>query len=990
LLATQVVSRIRRAFEVELPLRALFEAPTIRRLATRVDSLRGIGEVPLPPVVPVDRSGALPLSFAQERLWFLERMEPEAGVYNMPARIRLRGALDAETLRRALETVVHRHEALRTRVREDAAGPVQTVAAAGRFDLPLFFAEDEANAKRLLDEEAWRPIDLEHGPSMRAMLVRIAPDEHVLALNVHHALADGWSLGLMLREMEIAYAAFVSGGEPSLSAVPLQYGDFAAWQRAHLTGERIAAEARWWRERLAGAPPLLELATDRPRPARQSFRGAALAVHLSPDTVRRVKALAAAEGATPFMALLAAFQVLLGRLANQDDVVVGTPVAGRSRAETEGIVGLFVNTLPLRADLSADPAFRALLAQVRETTLGAFAHQELPFEKLVEALNVERSLSHAPVFQVMFALGTHEAALPALPEVEASWDELELRAAKFDLSLSLEETADGGMEGALEYAADLFDAATAERIAARYALLLDALAGDPDARVSSAGALVPGERERLAAWSDGGPAAAPLAGHALFERWAARTPDAPAISWDGGGLSYAELDRRANQLARHLQALGAGPETVVAIMLERSPDQVAAVLAAWKAGAAYLPIDPAYPAERRAYMLADSGARVLLARPGAADGLSTGARVEAMDRAWAAAGALPDAPLGLEIDVSGLAYVIYTSGSTGRPKGVMVTHRGLANLAAGQAWGFGIVPGMRVLQFASFSFDAALADLVSTLGNGATLVLAGPDALFPGRPLAETLRDRGIEMVFLPPAAWSVLPDVELPALRSVISGGEACPPEVVARWSPGRRFVNAYGPTEATVCASYAVLTGTPARPPLGGPMAGMRTYVLDRALCPSPSGVPGEICIGGVGVARGYHGRPALTAERFVPDASSPTPGARMYRTGDLGRWTAEGQLEYLGRLDHQVKLRGFRIELGEIEAALAEQPAVREALVMVRTAAGDARLVAYVTPRGAEEPDGAALRAALRRTLPEHMVPSDVVVLPAFPVTPNGKVV
>ena len=989
LLATQVVSRIRRALDTELPLRALFEAPTVRRLAARVDAVRGTGEAPLPPVVPTDRTGALPLSFEQERLWFLERMEPEAGVYNMPARIRLRGALDAEALRRGLETVVHRHEALRTRVHETAAGPVQTVAAPERFDLPLYLADDEASARRVLDDEAWRPIDLERGPATRAMLVRVGPDEHVLALNVHHALADGWSLGMVLRETAAAYTAFARGAEPALPPVPLQYGDFAAWQRTHLTAERIAAEARWWRERLAGAPPLLELATDRPRPARQSFRGAARAVHLPLDLVRRVKALAAAEGATPFMALLAAFQVLLGRLASQDDVVVGTPVAGRGRAETEAIVGLFVNTLALRADLSADPSFRALLAQVRETTLGAFAHQELPFEKLVETLNVERSLSHAPVFQVMFALGTHEAALPALPDVQASWDELELRAAKFDLSLSLEETADGAMEGALEYAADLFDAATAERIATRFALLLDALAAEPDARVSAAGALVPGEREQLARWSDGGPPAPPLAGHALFERWAARTPDAPAISFDGGDLSYAELDRRANRLARRLQALGAGPEEVVAIMLERSPDQVAAVLAAWKAGAAYLPIDPAYPAERRAFMLADSGARVLLTREGAADGLVTAARIETMAEAWAAAEALSDAPLGGEADHAGLAYVIYTSGSTGRPKGVMVTHLGLANLAAGQAWGFGIVPAMRVLQFASFSFDAALADLVSTLGNGATLVLAGPDALLPGRPLAETLRDRAIEMVFLPPAAWSVLPEMELPALRSVISGGEACPPEVVARWSPGRRFVNAYGPTEATVCASYAVLRGAPARPPLGQPMAGMRTYVLDRALCPSPPGVPGEICIGGIGVARGYHGRAGLTAGRFVPDPSSPAPGARMYRTGDLGRWTAEGQLEYLGRLDHQVKLRGFRIELGEIEAALTEQPGVREALAMIRAAAGDARLVAYVTPRDGAEPEGAELRAALRRTLPEHMVPSDVVVVPAFPVTPNGKV-
>ncbi|HEX6751659.1 MAG TPA: amino acid adenylation domain-containing protein [Longimicrobium sp.] len=992
LLATQVVSRIRRALGAEVPLRAVFEAPTVRRLAARVDALAGTGEARLPPVVPVDRAGALPLSFEQERLWFLERMEPEAGVYNMPVRIRLRGSLNAEALRRALETVVHRHEALRTLVGEEAAGPVQTVAPPARLDLPLVVAENEADARGVMDEEAWRPIDLERGPPTRALLVRVADDEHVLALNVHHALADGWSLGIILREASAAYEALARGDDPHLPEVPLQYGDFAAWQRMHLTADRIAAMAGWWRERLAGAPPLLELATDRPRPARQSFRGAALPVHLPAELVRRVKALAQAEGATAFMALLAGFQVLLGRLANQDDVVVGTPVAGRGRAETEGIVGLFVNTLALRTDLSANPGFRALLGQVRETTLGAFARQELPFEKLVEALNVERSLSHAPVFQVMFELNSQETGNLALPGVAASYDELEKRAAKFDLTLSLEETADGAMEGALEYATDLFDAATAERIAVRYRVLLEALAAAPDAPVAAVEMLLPGERERLAAWSDGGPAVGPLAGHRLVERWVARTPDATALLLDDGtAWSYAELDRRANRLARHLRALGAGPERVVAIMLERSADQVAAVLAAWKAGAAYLPIDPAYPAERRAYMLADSGAGIVLTRAGLADGMDTAAaRVETMEQAWAAADALSDVPLDVEVDDAGIAYLIYTSGSTGRPKGVMVTHAGLENLAEGQSWGFGIRPGMRVLQFASFSFDAALADFVSTLGNGATLVLAAPDALLPGRPLADTLRGREIEMVFLPPSAWAVLPEVELPALKTVISGGEACPPEVVARWSPGRRFVNAYGPTETTVCASCAVLEGSPAgRAPIGAPMQGLRVHVLDRAGHPAPVGIPGDLCIGGIGVARGYHGRPGLTAERFVPDAHAPEPGARMYRTGDLARWTAEGQLEYLGRLDHQVKLRGFRIELGEVEAALAGRPEVREALALVRPSpAGDPRLVAYVTPGGAEA-DGTALRSALRRSLPEHMVPAEVVALDAFPLTPNGKV-
>ncbi|MBV9110592.1 MAG: amino acid adenylation domain-containing protein, partial [Gemmatimonadetes bacterium] len=596
LLATQVVSRIRRELGVELPLRALFEAPTVRRLAARVDALRGTGEAPLPPVTPVDRTGALPASFAQERMWVIERMEPGAGLYNMPVRIRLRGAVDGEALRRALELVVHRHEALRTRIREVDGAPVQEVGAPEPVHLPVIDAADEAEARRILDDDAWRPVDLERGPVLRALLVRIRADEQVLALNVHHALADGWSLGIVLREMSAAYAALAAGAVPSLPPVPLQYGDFAAWQRAHLTPERIDAEAAWWRARLAGAPPLLDLPGDHPRPARRTLRGGAVPVRISAEVAARVRALAADAGATPFMALLAAFQALLGRLANQDDVVAGTPVAGRGQAETEGIAGLFVNTLALRADLSADPAFRALLAQVRETTLAAFAHQDLPFEKVVEALGVERSLSHAPVFQAMFELTGAEAGRLEIPGAAASFDELSVRAAKFDLALALEDAGDGGWEGALEYAADLFEPETAARIAARYAVLLDALSAAPDARISAAPALLPGERERLAAWSDGGPPVPPVSAAALFARTVERRPYAPALAFESTVLSYAALGRRAGALAARLREIGVGPDTVVAIMLERGPEQIVATLAVWMAGGAYLPIDPVYPA----------------------------------------------------------------------------------------------------------------------------------------------------------------------------------------------------------------------------------------------------------------------------------------------------------------------------------------------------------------------------------------------------------
>ncbi|HVG43810.1 MAG TPA: amino acid adenylation domain-containing protein, partial [Longimicrobium sp.] len=559
LLATQVVSRIRQAFGAEVPLRAVFEAPTVRRLAARVEALRADGD-PLPPVTPADRSRPLPLAFAQERMWFLERLVPDAGIYNMPVALRLTGALEVEALRGALETVVDRHEALRTVIRSAGDGRVQEIDEPRPFALPVVDAAGEDEARAMVSEHAWRPFDLEHGPVFRALLVRLSADVHLLALNLHHSMGDGWSLGILFRELSGAYAALARGEEPALPPVPLQYADFAAWQREHLVGERLDRELAYWRGRLEGAPPLLELPSDRPRPPRQSFRGADLPVHLPPELAGRVRALSRREGATPFMVLLAAWQALLGRLANQDDVVVGTPVAGRVREETEGIVGLFVNTLALRADLSGDPSFRALLAQVREATLGAFAHQDLPFEKLVEHLKVERSLSHPPLFQAMFALQNQGFAELDLPGVAAVDEGVEQAAAKFDLTLNFEEAPDGGFAGTLEYAADLFDAGTAERMAARYRLLLEGVLADPGRAVAAVEVLAPGERERLAAWSDGGPAAEPIAAARMFEAWVERAPETVAVDFQGEETSYAELNRRANRLARWLRALGVGPE----------------------------------------------------------------------------------------------------------------------------------------------------------------------------------------------------------------------------------------------------------------------------------------------------------------------------------------------------------------------------------------------------------------------------------------------
>ena len=993
LLAAQVISRIRRAFGAEVPLRAVFEAPSVRRLAARLDALRGTGEAPLPPVVTVDRSGPLPLSFEQERMWFLERLEPGAGVYNMPARIRLRGRVDAEALRRALELVVHRHEALRTLVHEDGDAPMQRVTEPSRFELPVVAPADADEARRVLDAEAWRPIDLAAEPAVRALLVRLSDDEQVLALTIHHAQADGWSLGIVLREASAAYEAFVAGGEPQLPPVDLQYGDFAAWQRAHLSGERLRGEAEWWRAKLAGAPPLLELPTDRPHPPRQSYRGGAIAFHLPASLVRRVKALASAEGATAFMALLAGFQALLARLSGQDDVVVGTPVAGRVRAETESIVGLFVNTLALRADLSGDPSFGALLAQVREGTLGAFAHQELPFEKLVELLKVERSLSHAPVFQVLFALNSQDTGTLRLPGVASAWGELELRAAKFDLSLTLEEAADGGMEGTAEYAADLFDRDTVVRLVERYQRLLEAAATDPARRLSRVELRSVEERAEERARGDGEERDWPFVPlHNAVEAQAACTPNAVAVEAADATLTYAALNARADAVAAALRKRGVGRGALVAVVLPRGLDLPAALLGVLKAGAAYVPIDPTYPEERVRWMLDDADAALAittaaLAAPLRAAGLSALA-LEVLDLgAQAAAPPVPSA--GVEGDE--LAYVIYTSGSTGRPKGAAIPHRALANHMRWMGEAFPLAADDRVLQKTPVSFDASVWEFWAPLLAGATLVMAGPESHRDPAVLARETAERGITTLQLVPTLLRALLDeprfAEARALRRLFAGGEALPAGLARHAReilPDVRVINLYGPAEACIDATAQVVEDGDADGvvvPLGDPIANLRAYVLDARLEPVPALTAGELWLAGEGLGRGYHARPDLTAERWLPEPFSGRAGARMYRTGDRVRRRPDGALEYLGRADAQVKVRGVRVELGEVEAALAALPGVREAAAALR----DGDLVAYLV---GDAPSAAELRGRLRAHYPDAVVPTRFVTLDALPRTPGGK--
>ncbi|HEX8273414.1 MAG TPA: amino acid adenylation domain-containing protein, partial [Longimicrobiaceae bacterium] len=1019
LLATQVVSRARRAWGVEVPLRALFEAPTVAELAPRVEALRSGGGAPPDAIVRTPR-GEAPLSFAQQRLWLVDRIEPGSPAYNMPSALRLRGALDAAALRAGIGELVRRHEALRTTLRERGGAPVQVVHPPAPAPLPtvdlarLPAGAREAEAERLAGEEALRPFDLERGPLLRSALLRLGEDDHVLLFTLHHVVGDGWSMQVLVREVSALYGAFVRGAPSPLPELPVQYADFAVWQRAWLAGPVLEAHLAYWKGRLADAPPLLEIPTDGPRGAGRGARAGIHAFTLPDALSRGLRERARREGATLFMALLAGWQALLGRWAGQEDVVVGSPIAGRTRAETEGLIGFFANMLPLRADLSGDPTWRELLGRVRETALGAYAHQELSFERLVEELAVERSLTHTPVFQATFALNRPGGdELPSLGGLAPEPFGGGARVAKFDLGLT---AADGeaALAATLDFRAALFEPATIARMAGHLEAVLEALATEPERRLSELSLLRGSEREQvLEAWNATDAEAPRALVHELFAEQARRTPDAPAVVHEDQTLTYGELRRSAVRIARSLRALGVGPETCVGLCAPRSPRMVAGLLGILEAGGVYVPLDPAYPAERLEWMAADSGAAVLLVDPAAPDVLpafagprlvldedgSTEYEVRStLHTAQSGDGGSPSALSHSRTPAlshspspspDNAAYVIYTSGSTGRPKGVVVTHAGAANLLPRAGRWFGAAPGGRVLQTASLSFDASVLEIFVALLSGAALHVADREAVLAPERLAALLREREIDLWVSTPALMDTLPDTDFPLLATISTGGERCSGETAARWSRGRRLVNMYGPTEITVLATtHECAPGAAEAPPIGRPVANTRVYVLDAWGEPAPRGVPGELYVGGAGVARGYLGRPELTAEKFVPDPFGGR-GERLYRTGDRARWNGRGELEFLGRMDAQVKLRGFRIEPGEIEATLLEAPEVREAVVVVREdVPGRPRLVAYVVPADGAEPAAAELRARLLARLPEHMVPGAFVVLERLPLTVAGK--
>jgi amino acid adenylation domain-containing protein len=934
----------------------------------------------------------IPLSFAQQRLWFLEQLEPGGSFYNLSFAIRLDGPLWAAELEQALTEIVRRHEALRTRFATVDGRAAQVIAGDAALELavveltgtPAAGRDDEV--ARLATLEAHRPFDLARGPLLRATLFRLGEAAHVLLLAMHHIVSDGWSLGVLQRELTALYEAFCAGRPSPLPELPLQYADFAVWQRHQLTGEPLARLVAYWRGQLAGAPPLLELPMDRPRPPVQAYRGATYTFPIAASRVEGLRAVVRRADATLFMGVVAVFAILLQRYARTPDVVIGTPIANRTRVELEGLVGFFVNTLVLRVDLAGGPTFAEALARVREMTLAAFAHQDLPFDKLVEELAPERSAGHNPVFQVMVVLQNLEGTGPA-PVADAP--RFTAGTSKFDLTLNAAEASDGSLAAALEYDTRLFDGPTIAAMADNLGSLLAAVVTGADRPLATLAWLGDAERARHDARADQVVPAGCV--HELCEAQARIRPDAPAIRFLGDNLSYGALNARANQLARALRDRGVGPEVRVGLCLERSFELVICVLGVLKAGGAYVPLDPAHPPDRLAYTLDDAGVALVIAQDALGDRLAGhGGAVVTVEALWPALDRHDPGDLPPLATADNAIYVIYTSGSTGRPKGATLTHRGVWNAARAEQHGFALPPGARIQQLAPWSFDVSMFELLLALGAGGTLCLAPAAALLPGPGFVDLLRDEQIDVVVLSPSALAMLPEAPLPRLGTVIVGGEVCSLELVRRWAPGRQMFNVYGPTEASIWALYHTcspeLTATP---PIGGPLPGVTAHVLDDQLAPVPTGVPGELYLGGACVGRGYHRRPGLTAERFVPDPFAAVPGARMYRTGDLVRRLPGGELHFVARADAMVKIRGYRIELGEIEAALASHPGVLAAVAAARRDGfGDLRLAAYFVPQPGAALDVAELRGHLKTVLPDYMVPAAFVPLDALPLTANGK--
>jgi amino acid adenylation domain-containing protein len=1004
LLATQVISRVRDTLAVELPLRSLFEAPTVASLAAHVEnSLHSGSSMQAEPLLPIPRSGDIPLSFAQARLWFLDQLQPNSAFYNIPIALRLSGQLNVAAIESSLNEIIRRHEVLRTNFTKVSGQPVQVIASTLKLKLlqvdlqNLPKSEREIEAQRLATTEAERPFDLEREPLVRATVIQLGSAEYVFVLTAHHIIFDGWSVGVFYGELAALYEAFCTGKPKVLPELPVQYADFAVWKRHWLTGEILETQLNYWKQQLDGAPGLLELPADRPRPAVQTFRGAHQYVALPVELSEALANLSRRTGVTLFMTLYAAFGTLLYRYTGSSDIVVGTPVANRNRQEIEGLIGFFVNTLVLRTDLSGNPSFEQLLRRVREVTLGAYAHQDLPFEELVEALKPTRSLSHTPLFQVMFALQNAPMPSMELPDLTVSSFSFETPTAKFDLTLSMENTT-SGLIGVWEYNSDLFDAATIARMTGHFQTLLEALVANPQQRVSELPLLTEAERQQmLVEWNNTTkeyPQDKCI--HQLFEEQVERSPNAVAVVFEGKQLTYRELNARANQLAHYLLSLGVGPEVLVGICVDRSLEMVVGLLGILKAGGAYVPLDPAYPPERLAFMLEDASVSVLLTKARLVESLPQHqARTVYLDGDWEASAHQVQSNLISGVTPDNLAYVIYTSGSTGRPKGVAIEHHSAVALLAWAKEIFASEDFAGVLASTSICFDLSVFELFVPLSWGGKVILAENALSLSTLPAAQE-----VTLINTVPSAIAELVRAKgVPASARIVNlAGEPLHNQLVQQiyqQDTIQQVFNLYGPSEDTTYSTFALVKKGSSIVTIGCPIANTQIYLLDEKLQPVPIGVPGELYIGGDGLARGYLNRPDLTAEKFIPNPFSNEPGSRLYKTGDLACYLPDGNIKFIGRIDNQVKIRGFRIELGEIEAVLAQHPDVLQAVVIVREDnPGNKYLAAYLVPKlealsPASPPTISELRSFLKAKLPDYMIPGAFVFLEAMPLTPNGKI-
>ena len=914
-------------------------------------------------IQPTAQGKIFPLSFAQQRLWFLHQLTPDNPFYNVPAAIRLIGTLDQNALERSFHEIVRRHAALRTTFTTLDGQPVQIVEADIKVELsvvnlqPAALNDRDRISQQLAAAEAQRPFNLTIDPLLRVTLLQFDPTEAVLLLTMHHIVADGWSLGVLLRELACFYTALVENQAPILPSLPIQYPDFACWQRDWLQGEVLEAQLAYWREQLRDLP-VLDLPSDRPRPNVQTYRGATYPLQISPTLTQALAVLSQQSGVSLFMTLLAAFQTLLYRYTGQEDIAIGSPIANRHRSELEGLIGFFVNSLVMRSDLSGNPTFRELLARVREVALDAYKHQDLPFEKLVEELDPERDLNRNPLFQVAFALQNAPMQPLKLPGLILEPKPLESSSTRFDLEVHLWEPAHGlrsfwqsqeGLSGFISYSTDLFDRDRIDRLIGHFQTLLEGIVANPNARLSDLPLLTGAEhRQVFVEWnSTDTELTEDYCFHQLFEAQVQKTPEAIAIVSEQGSLTYQELNQQADRLAQTLMQMGVQADSLVGLCVDRSADMVIGILGILKAGGAYVPLDPSYPSDRLHFMLTDTQVAILLTQSWLTKSLpASQAKILCLDQPLP----LNREPRGVaSLTPDHLAYVIYTSGSTGTPKGVLLSHRGLCNVVKAQQRVFHLSRNSRILQFSSLSFDASIFEIALAFGSGGTLYIPPKAAQLPGMSLVQFLKDNAMTHALLTPAVLAVLPFAELPALRVLITGGEACSNQVVDRWAADRHFFNAYGPTETTIWATVAELYPDNNPLTIGRPILNTQVYILDANLNPVPAGIPGELYVGGQGLARGYLNRPELTAERFINlrllNSNQDLKTTRLYKTGDRAQYRVDGAIEFLGRVDNQIKIRGFRVELGEIEATLQRHPAIRDAVVITSGETSiDLRLIAY----------------------------------------------